>query len=80
MILLSFLKTADSRRLFRRSFDSIFFSFSNDYAFKMLIADIHEDLTVRKQAFLMTQLLQKYLDYLPEHIPYTYHVTKLQET
>jgi hypothetical protein len=35
----------------------------HDYAFKMLIADIHEDLTVRKQAFLMTQLLQKYLDY-----------------
>jgi hypothetical protein len=33
----------------------------HDYAFKMLIADIHEDLTVRKQAFLMTQLLQKYL-------------------
>jgi hypothetical protein len=29
----------------------------HDYAFKMLIADIHEDLTVRKQAFLMTQLL-----------------------
>jgi hypothetical protein len=28
----------------------------HDYAFKMLIADIHEDLTVRKQAFLMTQL------------------------
>jgi hypothetical protein len=27
MILWSFLKTADSRRLFRRSFDSIFFSF-----------------------------------------------------
>ena len=35
----------------------------HDYAFKMLIADIHEDLTVRKQAFLMTQLLLKYLDY-----------------
>jgi hypothetical protein len=30
----------------------------HDYAFKMLIADIHEDLTVCKQAFLMTQLLQ----------------------
>jgi hypothetical protein len=41
----------------------------------MLIADIHEDLTVRKQAFLMTQLLQKYLDYLPAHIPNTYPVT-----
>ena len=36
---------------------------------KMLIVDIHEDLTVRKQAFLMTQLLQKYLAYLPAHIP-----------
>jgi hypothetical protein len=51
----------------------------HDYAFKMLIADIHEDLTVRKQAFLMTQLLQKYLDYLPAHIPNIYPVTKLQE-
>ena len=51
----------------------------HDYAFKMLIADIHEDLTVRKQAFLMTQLLQKYLDYLPAHIPNTYPVTKLQD-
>ena len=49
----------------------------HDYAFKMLIADIHEVLTVRKQAFLMTQLLQKYLDYLPAHIPNTYPVTKL---
>jgi hypothetical protein len=45
----------------------------------MLIADIHEDLTVRKQTFLMTQLLQKYLDYLPAHIPNTYPVTKLQD-
>jgi hypothetical protein len=45
----------------------------------MLIADIHEDLTVRKQAFLMTQLLQKYLDYFPAHIPNTYPVTKLQD-
>jgi hypothetical protein len=36
-------------------------------------------LTVRKQAFLMTQLLQKYLDYLPAHIPNTYPVTKLQD-
>ena len=44
----------------------------------MLIVDIHEDLTVRKEAFLMTQLLQKYLDYLPAHIPNTYPVTKLQ--
>jgi hypothetical protein len=26
----------------------------HDYDFKMFIADIHEDLTVRKQAFLMT--------------------------
>jgi hypothetical protein len=51
----------------------------HDYDFKMLIADIHEDLTVRKQAFLMTQLLQKYLDYLPAHIPNTYPVTKLQD-
>ena len=51
----------------------------HDYAFKMLIADIHEDLTVRKQAFLMTQLLQKYLDYLPAHIPNSYLVTKLQD-
>ena len=51
----------------------------HDYAFKMLIADIHEDLTVRKQAFLMTQLLQKYLDYIPAHIPNTYPVTKLQD-
>jgi hypothetical protein len=42
-------------------------------------SDIHEDLTVRKQAFLMTQLLQKYLDYLPAHIPSTYPVTKLQD-
>ena len=41
----------------------------HDYAFKMLIADIHEDLTVCKQAFLMTQLLQKYLDDLPADIP-----------
>jgi hypothetical protein len=51
----------------------------HDYAFKMLITDIHEDLTVRKQAFLMTQLLQQYLDYLPAHIPNTYPVTKLQD-
>jgi hypothetical protein len=51
----------------------------HDDAFKMLIADIHEDLTVRKQAFLMTQLLQKYLDYLLAHIPNTYPVTKLQD-
>ena len=50
-----------------------------DNAFKMLIAYIHEDLIVRKQAFLMTQLLQKYLDYLPAHIPNTYPVTKLQD-
>ena len=27
----------------------------------------------------MTQLLQKYLDYLPAHIPNTYPVTKLQD-
>jgi hypothetical protein len=45
----------------------------------MLITDIHEDLTVRKQAFLMTQLLQQYLDYLPAHIPNTYPVTKLRD-
>jgi hypothetical protein len=45
----------------------------------MLIADIHEDLTVCKQAFLMTQLLKKYLDYLPADIPNTYPVTKLQD-
>jgi hypothetical protein len=51
----------------------------HDYAFKMLIADIHEDLTVCKQAFLMTQLLKKYLDYLPADIPNTYPVTKLQD-
>jgi hypothetical protein len=51
----------------------------HDYAFKMLISDIHEDLKVRKHAFLMTQLLQKYLDYLPAHIPNTYPVTKLQD-
>ena len=51
----------------------------HEYAFKMLIADIHEDLTVRKQAFLMTPLLQKYLAYLPAHIPNTYPVTKLQD-
>jgi hypothetical protein len=44
----------------------------HDYAFKMLIADIHEDLAMRKRAFLMTQLLQKYLDCLPAHIPNTY--------
>jgi hypothetical protein len=34
---------------------------------------------VYKQAFLMTQLLQKYLDYLPAHIPNTYPVAKLQD-
>jgi hypothetical protein len=50
-----------------------------DNAFKMFIADIHEDLTVRKQAFLMTQLLQMYLAYLPAHIPNTYPITKLQD-
>jgi hypothetical protein len=43
----------------------------HDYAFKMLIADIHEDLTVCQQAFLMTQLLQMCLDYLPADIPNT---------
>jgi hypothetical protein len=43
----------------------------HDYAFKMLIVDIHEDLTVRKQAFLMTQLLQKYIAYLPAAVATT---------
>jgi hypothetical protein len=31
----------------------------HDYAFKMLIADIHEDLAMRKRAFLMTLITSK---------------------
>ena len=52
------------------------YSSEHDTAFKSLISDIDEDLTIHKKAFLMTQLLKKYLSYLPDHIPMTYPVTK----
>ena len=55
------------------------YSSEHDTAFKSLISDIDEDLTIHKNAFLMTHLLNKYLSYLLDHIPKTYPVTKLQD-
>ena len=55
------------------------YSSEHDNAFRSLISDIDEDLTIHKNAFLMTHLLKKKLSYLLDHIPKTYLVTKLQD-
>ncbi|CAG2232448.1 unnamed protein product [Mytilus edulis] len=51
----------------------------HDTAFRSLISDVHEDLFVGKKAFPMSQILEIYISHLPDHLPKTYPVTKLQD-
>lgn len=51
----------------------------HDTAFRSLISDVHEDLFVGRKAFPMSQILQIYISHLPDHLPKTYPVTKLQD-
>jgi hypothetical protein len=50
----------------------------HDIAFSSLVSSIHDDLLLKKKAFLISYLLDKYRSFLPNGVPDTYPSAKLQ--